>query len=102
MKPSEYLLPLARLNLSTCLTNRDRALPLGLQTVTLFLQEDISQHRQGTAGAFWDDPAAWAEPSVVAAVLLPPLAAVLPETARASIQTYGPISIDKCYYFDYP
>ena len=47
MKPIEHLPTMAALDLTAGLANGDVALPLRLQAVALFLQEDIGQHRQG-------------------------------------------------------
>ena len=46
MKPIEQVSVMATLDLMAGLPNGNMALPLGLQTVALFLQEDIGQHRQ--------------------------------------------------------
>src|SRR5258708_38393922 len=47
MKPIEHMSTMATLDLAARLTNGDMALPLFLQAVAFFLQEDIGQHRQG-------------------------------------------------------
>src|SRR6266700_218000 len=47
MKPIEYMATMTALNLTPGLADGDMALPLFLQAVALFLQEDIGQHRQG-------------------------------------------------------
>ena len=46
MKPIEQVPPMAALDFTPSLPNGDRALPLRLQAVALFLQEDIGQHGQ--------------------------------------------------------
>src|SRR6266516_3498867 len=46
MKPVEQMSSMATLDFTPSLSNGDRALPLPLQAVALFLQEDISQHGQ--------------------------------------------------------
>jgi hypothetical protein len=46
MKPVEQMPPMAALDLPSGFANGDVALPLFLQTVALFLQKDIGQHRQ--------------------------------------------------------
>ena len=51
MKPSEQMSPMATLDFTPSLPNGDRALPLRLQAVALFLKEDIGEHRQRTTSA---------------------------------------------------
>src|SRR5258708_17037430 len=46
MKPSEQMSSMATLDFTASLPDGNRALPLRLQAVALFLQEDIGQHRQ--------------------------------------------------------
>src|SRR5712692_659887 len=46
MKPIEHMPTMAALDFLPSLTNSDMTLPLCLQAVALFLQEDIGQHRQ--------------------------------------------------------
>src|SRR5712671_6002556 len=46
MKPIEDLSTMPTLHFTPCLANRDMTMPLCLQARTLFLQEDISEHRQ--------------------------------------------------------
>jgi hypothetical protein len=46
MKPIEHMTTMAALNFPPGLTNGDMALPLLLQAVALFLQEDIGKHGQ--------------------------------------------------------
>src|SRR5712692_10482029 len=47
MKPIEHMSAMAALDLTPGLANSDLTLPLLLQAVALFLQEDIGEHRQG-------------------------------------------------------
>src|SRR5258708_24979372 len=47
MKPSEQMSSMATLDFTPRLPDSDGALPLRLQAVALFLQEDISEHGQG-------------------------------------------------------
>src|SRR5437879_5407874 len=46
MKPIEQLSAMTTLDFTAGLPNADMTLPLLLQAVALFLQEDIGQHRQ--------------------------------------------------------
>src|SRR5947209_16918801 len=46
MKPVEQMPPMATLDFTARLPNGDRALPLGLQAIAFFFEEDIGQHRQ--------------------------------------------------------
>lgn len=46
MKPIEHMTTMATLDFLPGLSNADMALPLLLQAVALFLQEDIGQHGQ--------------------------------------------------------
>src|SRR5258708_12115947 len=46
MKSSEQMSSMATLDFTASLPDGNRALPLRLQAVALFLQEDIGQHRQ--------------------------------------------------------
>src|SRR5436305_1502401 len=46
MKPIEHMPTMAALDFPPRLSNGDMALPLLLQTIALFFQEDISQYRQ--------------------------------------------------------
>src|SRR6266581_5072721 len=47
MKPIKHMSTMATLDLTPGLANGDMALPLLLQTVALFLEEDIREHSQG-------------------------------------------------------
>src|SRR5712691_11294009 len=47
MKPIEHMPTMTALDLTPSFANSDMALPLLLQAVALFLQEDIGEHRQG-------------------------------------------------------
>jgi len=53
MQPLEDVSTMAALDFASRFSNGDRALPLDLQAVLLFLQEDISQHGQRTTSAEW-------------------------------------------------
>ncbi len=53
MQPLEDVSTMAALDFASRFSNSDRALPLHLQAVLLFLQECIGQHSQGTTSAGW-------------------------------------------------
>jgi hypothetical protein len=47
MKPSEDIVAMAALDFASRFPNRDGALPLHLQAVRLFFEEDVGKPRQG-------------------------------------------------------
>ena len=47
MKPIKQMSAMASLDLTTSLANGDMRMPLRLQALAFFLQEDIGQHGQG-------------------------------------------------------
>jgi hypothetical protein len=53
MKPGEQMSSMASLDFTPSFPDGNRTLPLRLQAVALFLQEDIGQHGQGEVSAQW-------------------------------------------------